>query len=215
MRVRDLSLLAFATVALALAPGARGGPPPDDSGPLPTIRGTSTQSRIEPTFSTEASRLAGETLEVRCWSTIDWARLSSEHLAWSGNDLTRANGFARLPAPRIDLSPDTCARLDLLAYTHAWPSSLTSQEDMANALSTLAHLSEFLGKRADIARALCWGMQMMRTEASALGVSESHASILAAVFWRRVYPTYPPTWISSGCRDGGLLDLRPRSHIWP
>jgi hypothetical protein len=212
-RLALLALLSAVALLCAAAAAAKG-PPPHDSGALPTIRGTSTESRIEPLFSSAAGRLARKPVEVRCWSTKDWGRLSKEMRRYSGRDLSEADGFTT-PPRRVSLSPNTCARLDLVAYEKTWPLRKASQDDLAEAIGVLTLNSQLLRGYGNLAVAECYGMQLIRTVSLRLGMTYPHASVLASRYWVDLYQRFPSAYRSPQCRDGGKLDLRPGTPVWP
>jgi hypothetical protein len=90
---------------------------------------------------------------------------------------------------------------------------------MTQSLETVAHESyHTLGFETE-ATAECYGMQSVWFVARTLGASVPQSESLAAWYWRYQYPawrvgSHPQYW-SALCRDGGRLDLRPRSHAWP
>jgi hypothetical protein len=194
--------------ACAVAPGA----PPNDAGPLPT-GGPSTESRIDPLYSRIASLLGGRRIEVRCWSQTDWSRLSQESMDSSGSDLSQADGYVKLPS-LANLSPNTCARLDL-AHRRIWPRSRSAQADLAEAVNALAFDSQLLGRTSDTATAECYAVQLIRPAAVYLGVTRRHAATLASLFWTDLQRGAPLSSVSLSCGDGRKLDLHPATHAWP
>lgn len=61
----------------------------------------------------------------------------------------------------------------------------------------------------------CTGLQHTAQVARALGADADQAQDLAEYYWRAVYPQLPEAYRSSDCMDGGRLDLRPGSSVWP
>ena len=76
---------------------------------LPTVRAETTASHVDPALGSVASKLAGRTVEVRCWSQSDWSRIRRAR----GDS---AVGFADLDASRISLAPMVCRPLMSLVY---------------------------------------------------------------------------------------------------
>jgi hypothetical protein len=80
----------------------------------------------------------------------------------------------------------------------------------------LAHESGHLFEsETNEAKTECFAVQRIAELARILGVSGSYADGLAEVYWKDLYPRNPPGYRTSLCRDGGPLDLNPRSDKWP
>lgn len=105
-------------VVLLTAPGL-----PRDWGPLPTLGGMTSASRIEPLYSRVAGQLMGRKVEVRCWSNADWARLSHEASAYTQGrfKLGPWSGYTDDKHKLVNLPPRVCQRLGLLAYRRLVP----------------------------------------------------------------------------------------------
>jgi hypothetical protein len=82
-------------------------------------------------------------------------------------------------------------------------------------VQSVAHESMHVAGIRDEAKAECYGMQRLRRAAVPLGLTPAEGSFLARLYWRDWYPRSEGAYRSGECRDGGLLDLRPGSHIWP
>jgi hypothetical protein len=131
------------------------------------------------------------------------------------------------PAGYFLLDPQVC--VDLAAFRGApasWdPAACTANACMqrvsetVQAIQTISHESyHVLGWQSE-ATAECYGMQSIWYTANRLGASVPLAQSLAQFYWRHLYPirrtsSHPEYW-SAECRDGGKLDLRPKSHAWP
>ncbi|MGH3129260.1 MAG: hypothetical protein ACRDNX_00415 [Gaiellaceae bacterium] len=208
--------LALVIVALVLAAGAAAyGPPPDDARSLPVQGGLTTVSRIQPKFSSIASSLARRPAEVRCWSIEDWAELSEAWALYTDGSWSLAGvaAYAAKGTNRIQASPTTCARLSTLPYTRSRPAG-TELARVSVAIWALGHEAAHLAGFTSEAVAECRGLQHVRVTARALGATATYAAKLAAAAWRR-YPARPATYRSRECRNGGALDLRPASSVWP
>jgi hypothetical protein len=192
-----------------------------DDGQLPSIEGPSGKSRVEPTFTHVAAVISGYGTEVRCWSVADWRKREAEWGRWRGRPLGAWGGYtARWPwipnAYRIHLSPSICASLVRLAYEDVpvqedpWP------EALAWSVAALAHESQHVRGIGNEARAECYGVQAIQRTTEALGRSASEGRYLAALYWRDGYSKQTnEEYRSDECRDGGKLDVRPETHVWP
>lgn len=217
MKLRHAAVL----VALAAAPAASAAPAPEpnDYGPLPTMAGVSTASRVEPRFSTVATNVAGRPVEVRCWSVQDWARLDAEWEAYSGRtNVDGIAGYVRQSAPgRLQLSPRTCADLVAFTYRKLRPTNRDPiwRNDIARALLTLGHEPQHSRGIIEEALAECRGLQLVRPIARMLGATRDYAAFIARATWLRIYRPTHPVYGSPECRNGGALDINPRTGNWP
>ena len=183
--------------------------------PLPVEDGLTPISRIEPLF-TRVTRLMGEGEYVaRCWSEPDWRRIEREEF---GKQVDLA-GFANEGFGNLNLAPEICDSLARLAYGGERPTGI-DQLDAAFAVVVLMHETAHLGEGYEYftreeAEAECWGMQFVRPAARALGVDAAYAAELADRYWNDVYPLVEAKYRSADCRNGGKLDARPRSDVWP
>lgn len=175
---------------------------------LPVLAGPSQASRIDPDLSGLLTTLGGRQGEVRCWSAADWRQRSAEFAASAatpGSSSRTLAGFLSLDRERINLPGETCNRLDVLGVSRA----------DAYAAKVFAHeLQHFRGVR-DEATAECYGVQTVVTVAAAAGLDGAAARALATTVWSELYPYESPVYRSPVCVDGGPLDLRPGSPVWP
>jgi hypothetical protein len=131
------------------------------------------------------------------------------------------------PAGYFLMAPETCQTLAAFrANPNAFdPKSCADVACIRNAgkaamaLQTVAHESYHVLGYRDEATAECYGMQSLWYSAARLGASTRVAEALSALYANQMYPTrrksaHPEYW-SAECRDGGKLDLRPKSHAWP
>jgi hypothetical protein len=124
-------------------------------------------------------------------------------------------GFAH-GVNRASIAPDQCRRLARLVYDHRTPGADGSLYYLADAVELVAHETEHLvSAGGSEAVTECYGMQDVRRLARALGASASYAAKLAEVYWKVVYPENEPDYRTSDCRNGGPLDARPASDLWP
>jgi hypothetical protein len=154
---------------------------------LPEQGGTTEKSRVEPKLSRVASKLVGQRIEVRCWSQRDWRELIEDRAATSPHEFA---GIAGEGGP-VDLAP------------------------VAYAVGILAHELEHVRGEMDEQTAECQGMQRLANVARKLGFSDADSRRLARVYWRELYPDPERGYTTAECRDGGELDLRRRSSVWP
>jgi len=209
-----VTLAVAASVAYPLShragpsPSASTAPAPRDFGPLPTVVGRSSRSRIQPILGHIATEHAGHAVEVRCWSDRDWVRLTKEVVARL--DLppeTHLNGYV-LEAGRVHLPSTACNRL-------VAPSPGEMRRERAAAITTFAHELQHARGIKNEARAECYALQSVEQVALELGSSRARARRVARFAWTDIYPHMPALFRSSECRDGGALDLRPEVTAWP
>jgi hypothetical protein len=100
-------------------------------------------------------------------------------------------------------------------YTKWRPRRLDQEAEVAYAVGILAHELEHV--RGEMAEPIaeCRGMQRLASVARGLGVARRQARRLARVYWDVIYPDSHPDYRTRDCRDGGELDLRRRSSVWP
>jgi hypothetical protein len=199
-------------LALLLAPK-----PPDDGRPLPTRGGTTAVSRIEPLYSQVASRIAGENVEVRCWSEGDWVELTRDIGDWTKGKLHLGpwSGFATPERNRISLAPTICNSLGRWAYERHWPEGYREAYYFAWSVKALAHETQHARGIENEAETECYAVQTMTEVGVELGFGEERARNLAEYAWHYVYPRGDDEYRSDECHDGGALDLNPESSVWP
>jgi hypothetical protein len=187
-----------------------------DGRDLPEQGGVTAASRVEPRFSHAAAALSGvRGTAVRCWSLPDWISLIGERSAYTGGAVDlRADGFVS-EGTRVNLAPRMCERLVRFVYLHQRPAGGRTKLLFANTVLTLAHETVHVSQGADEAVATCFGLQRMRRAAALLGAPRPYANSLAELAWTGLYPYGLAKYHSPQCRDGGKLDLHPRSHVWP
>ena len=187
-----------------------------DGRDLPRRGGVTASSRVEPRFSRAAAALSGvRGTVVRCWSRRDWLSLIAERTAYTAGAVDlRADGFVS-QATRVNLAPRMCERLVRFVYLGRQPTGGGTKLQLANTVLTLAHETVHVSQGADEAEATCYGLQRMRQAAALLGAPRRYADSLAALAWTGLYPYGLAKYHSPQCRDGGKLDLHPRSHLWP
>ena len=186
--------------------------------PLPARGGKIATSRIEPRLSRVVSThvyksASGANVEVRCWSPRHWRVVRKEWGTYIGTG--DFEGFAS-GETQINLSPRVCSSLAVFVYDRARPKSGWSLGMTAATVGILSHEAQHLiDGLASEAETECRGMQSIRAVARLLGASESYASGLAETYWTYLYPRNAPEYRTRACHDGGPLDNRPGSDVWP
>ena len=160
-----------------------------------------------------ASQLAGRDVGVHCPSFL--GALVDTH-GEAGRVQFDASGR---PADHTDLSPETCKalrHLDRVDFTClARGDCGFSQFQAAWAAHTLAHESFHLRGFSDEGVTECYALQNTAFVAEQLGVATEQARRLQALVYEKGYPNEPEEYHSSKCYDGGPLDLRPESRLFP
>jgi hypothetical protein len=187
-----------------------------DGRSLPRRGGVTQLSRVEPRFSRVAAALSGVPgTVVRCWSLPDWVALIEERGAYTGGAVDlRADGFVS-QGTRVNLAPRMCERLVRFVYEGRRPASGKVKLQLANTVLTLGHETVHVAPGGDEAVATCYGLQRMRRTAVLLGAPRAYADSLAELAWSGLYPYGLKKYHSPECKDGGKLDLNPRSSVWP
>ncbi len=175
------------------------------------------ESKIEPRLSGFASELVlrkAAGIEVRCWSEQEWTFVLKEWGVYIGRaDLL---GFVHGRLPRTSLAPSVCRQLADLVYRGERPTEGLAFLETADSIGILAHEAEHIRNvRGDEATTECHGMQNLRRLARIMGASESYADRLAGAYWRDIYPRNLPEYKTEACHDGGPLDLRRGTDVWP
>jgi hypothetical protein len=186
---------------------------------LPEKDGPSGDSRVDTVLGRVADTLAEDlphSIEVRCWSSADWAAVVDEMSAYTGDRITVDTlGFAAPDLVRVHLSPLTCERLGEIAYERRLPAAGKEVAALADAVVTLAHEAMHVAWVDDEAEAECLGAQLAFRTAVELGVEKDYARKLARTYWESMYPRLPKEYRSPECRNGGELDIHPESSVWP
>jgi hypothetical protein len=197
------------SLALALVPTASAAGP---GAALPAVAGPSPASHRQPDYGAVAAKLShGAAQAVDCWSSADWGRVTASlGPAQAGY---KQLGFVDLGAAPgdVELSPEVCSQLDLLRYGKTRPRPTLR---LANAVDVLAHETFHTSGVSDEATTECYAIQSVAWVARQLGAPSRYAHVLARREWAD-YGDEPAGYTSPECRDGGKLDLRPRTHSWP
>lgn len=83
------------------------------------------------------------------------------------------------------------------------------------AVHTLVHEAWHLAGEKNEAITECYALQTTAWAAERLGASPLGGQAIARYVTVHMYPDMPAHYRSPDCRDGGPLDLRPDSVVWP
>jgi hypothetical protein len=83
------------------------------------------------------------------------------------------------------------------------------------AAHTLTHEAWHLAGEKSEAVTECYALQTTAWTAVRLGASPIHGQAMARYLFAHIYPQMPDAYRSHECADGGALDLRPESALWP
>ena len=183
---------------------------------LPVEAKKTDDSHIDPRLGAAAETIVHQPVEVRCWSERDWDRVNEEQAALGGDADIHYAGFVGTDASRIHLAPSVCAALARLVYDRAWTGRDEVEHDDAFAVLALAHeANHLLGPAASEAEVECSAIQQVRPLARALGIGAAYSDRAAETAWEEIYAQNEPRYRTRECRDGGRLDLNPRTSRWP
>jgi hypothetical protein len=162
----------------------------------------STRAEATARFSTEASRIAGKPVTIRCDEAGDYV-----------GAVQHADGVALVGGNLAYLTPERCLDLYRLAFKDEVRSNRT-----ARALAVLAHEAWHLRGVADEGATECYALQSAVGTGERLGLSEDRAhrimrrQLVENALRARAAPEYrvPPD-----CRNRGRLDLNPRDDRFP
>jgi hypothetical protein len=164
-------------------------------------------------LSSIASELARRPVRVRC----EGARTELMDLRGESGSVEFVDGR---PTDDATLKDGICATLHLYSQsTKRGPSCLLPCDDTTPAvvwsLNTLAHESYHLRGIRDEATTQCYALQAIGFVARRLGASRFQADALGAWATTNLPQRMPPEYTSPACHEGGALDLRPASRVWP
>jgi hypothetical protein len=128
------------------------------------------------------------------------------------------------PADTTKLKRSTCRALERFGRERRNPEfacltrGVACPDDVirsAWSVQALAHEAWHLGGEINEARTQCFGLQTTAYVAQRLGADRAQAQAVATYLYERIYPRMPAHYQSGDCRDGGALDLRPETAVWP
>jgi hypothetical protein len=187
-------------------------------GRLPDLSGTTSPTRTDAELGRLVAILAGRGAVVHCWSQADWKTRTAE-LKRRWPDMNRLESWRAYtsfyPVVSVHFSPQICIELARLRQNPEPVWDDPSPDALAWSVSAVAHESVHVGGELNEAKADCYGMQQIGTAAVELGRSKQEGQYLAERYWKRFYPWSKPPYHSRDCRNGGGLDLRPDTDVWP
>jgi hypothetical protein len=161
---------------------------------LPTVRAETPASHVDPALGSVASKLAGRTVEVRCWSHSDWSAI---HRARGDS----AVGFADLHASRISLAPMVCRPLMALEYRGEQPAyGSDAAWWLSFAVVALGHEAGHIALGRNESRAECFGLRSARSTAIMLGADATYAVLLQGTYCNLIYPQRDAVYRAGGCQ---------------
>jgi hypothetical protein len=164
----------------------------------------SERAQAEQRYSTEASRIAGHVVTVRCDDDYAFTGVGSD-----------AAGVAFIPRSLAYIEPRLCRTL----YRVTFESRVGARDDAALAITVLAHEATHLRGVRNEAETECFALQ----EGVALGRRLGLAADMARLLMRdqRIRDLSDASIarldyrLPSECRNGGALDLRPGDPSFP
>lgn len=150
-----------------------------------------------------ASEIALRDVSVRCQGRVG---ATLDVGAEAGSVQFDAEGR---PADETELDRKVCESLDRFRED----GEVTF--DAVQAINTLAHESWHLAGIQDEAQTECYALQTTAFVAQRLGAQPDTGQRIAVEALQRLYPALPERYRTADCHDGGVLDLRPASSVWP
>ena len=153
-------------------------------------------------FSAEASRIAGKPVTIRCDESRDFV-----------GAVQHADGVALVGGDRAYLTPERCYDLYRLGFEDEVTSSQT-----ARAVAVLAHEAWHLRGVRDEGTTECYALQSGVRLGERLGLSEGTARQMMRqqLVENRLRGAATIEYVvPADCRNGGGLDLAPRSDAFP
>lgn len=163
---------------------------------LPTVASETNVSHIDPTLGAVASTLAGRSVQVRCWSASDWARI----LRLRGDHVV---GFTNQGTWSIQLSPSVCRPLMALRYRAIEPTG-EGAWSLSFAVVVFGHEAGHLVRGTNESAAECFGLQAARQTARLTGADATYATLLATLYRTNIYPHRPAIYRAGGCPLGQM-----------
>ena len=161
------------------------------------------KAETERRLSTIASEIAQRDVSVHCQGR---AGAALDVGAETGSVRFDASGR---PADETELDRRICE--SLMRFREARDATF----EAVQAINTLAHESWHLAGIQDEAQTECYALQTTAFVAERLGADPVVAQGIAVEALQRLYPALPERYRTGDCHDGGVLDLRPATSVWP
>lgn len=163
-----------------------------------------------------ATVIAGRDVRISCPGTL--ATLTEASAQDGTVDFSEGK-----PADEAKLSSDTCSRLRSMLHGRVAGLDCLARQgscrvevrEAAIAVNVLSHEAWHLAGVRDEATTQCYALQTNAETALRLGARPADAQGIASFIVREVQPVLPADYRSSGCYDGGPLDLDPERPSWP
>jgi hypothetical protein len=160
---------------------------------LPTLASETYVSHIDPKLSAAASTLVGHSVEVRCWSTRDWANILRVHGRPDA-------AFTNMQTSRIQLSPAVCRPLMALRYRAVEPPGTSSAAfSLSFAVEVLGHEAGHLVNSPNESTAECFGLRSVQRTAMLTGADADYGVWLETIYRYRIYPQRAAIYRVGGC----------------
>jgi hypothetical protein len=185
-------------------------------GGLGDERERTAQPTRSPLLAKHVAPYAGTMPVVLCWPEREWRELSEEWSLLKGDEFPGIAGFADPEQGRIHLEPRLCDLLKRFFGGNYAPNLNEDSAFLAEGLVALAHEAEHLHRpEASEAEVECVALQHVRELVRGAGRPPSYEELMAGLAWDVEYPAMIAEYQIDTCHDGGALDLRPRSDVWP
>lgn len=182
---------------------------------VPIMGGPSTRSRMDPLYSKIARQISEKpAARVFCWSAADWNSIHVRKREERGEGLEWVLGYVMRGGTDINLAPEVCNRLDLIAYKRKRPTG-SARRDFAEAVDTLAHEAVHVAGFTDEAVTECYSLQLIDFVSGKLGTNNAYARSMSLQAWNVLYRVIPEEYTTPDCFNDGPLDLYPDLNIWP
>ena len=171
--------------------------------------GPSTVNHADAFYSRVATRLAGRSAIVVCWSQTAWNWFVPRGIIGANQA-----GFVWPGQQVINLRMDVCEAMDQIAYYRRLPAV---NANTAHLIHVFTHEAMHARGEFNEAVAECWAMQLNFRTTEYLGAGRQYGEQLTAWRWYayRDLGARTPNYWSADCYDGGKLDIFPGTSLWP
>jgi len=150
-----------------------------------------------PALDAVATKLAGHTVSVNCWSPRDWTQMTRHAVTDGEAELAYAAAFTNIARHQIQVGPTSCGALARILARRP-----VRDLDAAAAVGVLAHESRHAAGVFAENKAECGGIRTLARTAQLLGLSASRALRLQHVYRGMLYPLDPPQYRMPACPAG-------------